>query len=123
MPKHWSRPDHQTSYEYIRKAYDVPAYVGLQIRFRGRPGHIVNPQKSTPYVHIKLDGGTKAFPVHPCEDTLEYLAPNGRLLDSWHRHCANDGKLPASCHCRMWERMHLTIGEACGLRAFRSMFA
>ena len=120
--RRWRRPDHQASYDYVRRAYDVPAYVGLRVRFEGKPGRIVNPQKSTPYVHLRLDGETRTFPVHPCESGLEYLAPSGRVMDAWHRHCANRGRAMGNCRCHIWDATCVSIGEQRGARALRSVF-
>lgn len=118
----WRRPDHQKSYEYVRGAYNVPAYVGLAIRFCGTPGKIVMPGKSTPYVHVRLEGERRVSVLHPCEAGLEYLAPSGRVMDAWHRHCANRGRLLGKCHCPVWDDKCEAMGERAGARAFVGVF-
>lgn len=65
---------------YIRGYYHVPAYVGMRVRIRGQEGVIVNATHSTHYVHVRLDGETRACVYHPT-DGVEYLVER-RLLAS-----------------------------------------
>lgn len=56
-------PAQQSSLEYIRKVYDVPAYVGFRVNYKGFPGVITGAVDS--YLLIKLDGDTMPRRFHP----------------------------------------------------------
>ena len=56
-------PAQQSSLEYIRRVYEVPAYVGFKVRYQGKPGVIVGANGC--YLLIKLDGETEARRYHP----------------------------------------------------------
>lgn len=67
-----SRPPKPDCYDYVRRYYNVPAYVGVRVRAEGKEGVIVEAKGSQQYVHIKLDGQKHAHPYHPTSG-IEYL--------------------------------------------------
>lgn len=73
-PKH-DRPD---CYDYVRRYYRVPAYIGMRVRlYDSRRDELVEgvlvKSRGDQYVYILLDGDTKARgPYHPT-DGIEYL--------------------------------------------------
>lgn len=56
-------PAQQSSLEYIRRVYEVPAYVGFKVRYQGFPGVITGAVEA--YLLIKLDGDTMPRRFHP----------------------------------------------------------
>jgi hypothetical protein len=66
-----TKPD---CYEYVRRTYGVPAYVGVRVRETrgGREGVLVRARSDLHYVHIKFDGAKFAVNAHPT-DELQYL--------------------------------------------------
>jgi hypothetical protein len=68
-----TKPQKPPPYTYVRSYYDVPAYVGMAVRVRGRSGVLVKPRRDDQYVYIRFDGETRtAGPFHPT-DEIEYL--------------------------------------------------
>lgn len=70
-------------YEYVRRTYGVPAYIGMRVRLEtpkgGRKeGELVQVYGQELYVHIRMDGEKRAFPYHPTTEGLTYLV-EGRL--------------------------------------------
>lgn len=63
----------------IRSHYDVPARVGVRIRFQGKPGTIEGAQNS--YLRIRLDGERHTVLCHPTWE-MEYAVAEGR--DCWY---------------------------------------
>lgn len=62
-----------TPYSYVRNYYNVPAYVGVRVRVKGKDGTLVKPRRDDQYVYIQFDGDRKACgPWHPT-DGIEYL--------------------------------------------------
>lgn len=60
-------------YDYVRRTYGVPAYIGVRVRVRGREGVLVNQKPGDQYVYILFDGEQKwQGPYHPT-DGIEYL--------------------------------------------------
>ena len=53
------------SFQYIRDYYDVPAYVGVRVTYKGREGVIVGSEG--PYIKVKLDGDKYAGVYHPTD--------------------------------------------------------
>lgn len=55
-------------YDYVRRTYGVPAYVGVKVQhgpnFFGR---IVPAKSDLHYVHVHFDGGKSPVSVHPGE--------------------------------------------------------
>jgi len=66
------RPKPMDCYDYVRRYYNVPAYIGVRVRVGGKEGVIVDAKGSQQYVHIRLDGQKHANPYHPT-DGIEYL--------------------------------------------------
>lgn len=58
-------------YEYVRRTYGVPAYVGVRVRIGGVEGVLVLAHTALHYVHVRFDGQKFAVPYHPEE--VEYL--------------------------------------------------
>lgn len=63
-------------YDYVRRYYSVPAYVGMRVIAGDKPGVIVAAKSDLHYVHIKLDGQKHANPYHPT-DGIQYLVEGG----------------------------------------------
>jgi hypothetical protein len=59
-------------YEYVRTTYGVPAAVGMRVELDGQLGEIVRARTQLHYVHIRLDGTTRAVVAHP--SGITYLA-------------------------------------------------
>jgi hypothetical protein len=70
MPRTATKPD---CYDYVRGYYNVPAYVGVRVKFNGREGVLVDHRGAGQYVWILFDGdkGSRG-PYHPT-DAIEYL--------------------------------------------------
>lgn len=52
-------------YDYVRRNYGVPAYIGVRVRDGKHEGVIVAAKSDLHYVHVVLDGATYAVPSHP----------------------------------------------------------
>ncbi len=64
-------------YEYVRKFYSVPAYIGMRVRYKDREGTLVR-SRGDQYVYIHFEGEKHITgPVHPT-DGITYL-PVGEL--------------------------------------------
>ena len=59
-------------YDYVRRYYGVPAYIGMRVRVQGHEGVLVK-SRGDQYVYILFDGEQKKRgPYHPT-DAVEYL--------------------------------------------------
>jgi hypothetical protein len=58
------------SFEYVRRAYNVPAKRGGRVLFRGKPGRITSGNGH--YIRIRMDGERRSIIVHPTWE-MEYL--------------------------------------------------
>ena len=56
-------PAQESSLEYIRRTYDVPAYAGFTIKFKGKPGVIVGAADAS--LLIQLEGMQSIRRFHP----------------------------------------------------------
>lgn len=65
------RPD---CYDYVRRYYGVPAYIGVRVRVGSREGVLVKPRgDGDQYLHIRFDGERGVTgPYHPT-DGVEFL--------------------------------------------------
>lgn len=59
-------------YDYVRRYYNVPAYVGVRVKVGGKEGILVAAKSDLHYVHIRLDGEKHSHPYHPTYE-IEYL--------------------------------------------------
>ena len=60
-----SKPD---SYDYVRRYYGVPAYVGVRVSYLDKQGVIVAPRHGGQYVDIHFDGDKRpSGPYHPTD--------------------------------------------------------
>lgn len=66
------KPPKVDCYDYVRRYYHVPAYIGIRVRVGGKEGVLVDIKSPDQYVHIQLDGERHANPYHPT-DGIEYL--------------------------------------------------
>jgi hypothetical protein len=65
-------------YDYVRKTYGVPAYIGVRVRFsNGQEGVLVKARSDLHYVHVQLDGQKFAVNAHPTSE-IEYLLVGSR---------------------------------------------
>jgi hypothetical protein len=62
-------------YGYVRRHYNVPAYIGVRVSARGSAGTVegtvVAYRCEDQYVHVQFDGKAFAVPCHPLD--LTYL--------------------------------------------------
>jgi len=68
------KPPKPDCYDYVRRYYGVPAYVGVRVRVREREGVLVQGKgHADQYLHIHFDGDARVSgPYHPT-DGIEYL--------------------------------------------------
>lgn len=67
MAKRAAAPD---CYDYVRRTYGVPAYVGMRVRLPiGTEGVLVAAKSDLHYIHVRVDGRKHADPVHPQDVT------------------------------------------------------
>ena len=60
-------------YDYVRRYYGVPAYIGMRVRIRDREGVLVAARCPDQYLHVLFDGDKKPRgPYHPT-DQIVYL--------------------------------------------------
>lgn len=63
-----SKPQQPDCYDYVRRYYGVPAYVGVRVTVSGRAGVLVKPRCADQYVHILFDGDKRMRgPYHPTD--------------------------------------------------------
>lgn len=61
--------DQPDCYDYVRRFYGVPAYIGVRVSVRGRDGALVNHRPSDQYVYIRFDGDRRVSgPYHPTDE-------------------------------------------------------
>jgi hypothetical protein len=53
------------SYEYIRRAYGVPAQVGMRVKVDGRPGVLIQHTSHQHYLRVRFDGAAHDVNAHP----------------------------------------------------------
>ncbi len=65
--------------EYVRKAYEVPAEIGLRVIWRDRPGTIY--QDGGNYVSVNFDDEKPGYCslIHPTDPDLKYLKEHSDL--------------------------------------------
>ena len=66
------KPPALDCYDYVRRYYAVPAYIGVRVKVGSKEGVLVSARGQEQYVHIRLDGQTHSNPYHPT-DGVEYL--------------------------------------------------
>lgn len=71
-PPRQDKPQQPDCYDYVRRYYSVPAYVGVRVKAGGKDGVIVAAKSDLHYVHIRLDGQKHSNPYHPT-DGIEYM--------------------------------------------------
>lgn len=65
-------------YDYVRRYYGVPAFIGARVSVGGRTGVLAARRRTDQYVYIRFDGDQKATgPWHPM-DGIAYEVPNER---------------------------------------------
>ncbi len=71
--------DQADCYDYVRRYYGVPAYIGVRVRYKDREGVLVK-SRGDQYVYIRFDGDKRVTgPCHPT-DGIIYL-PVGSAPD------------------------------------------
>lgn len=63
-------------YEYVRRTYGVPAYIGVRVKYRGEGGVIVGAKTDLHYVHALRDGAKRADLFHPTDLLYEVMGVN-----------------------------------------------
>jgi len=67
-----AKPPAVDCYDYVRRTYGVPAYVGVRVRVvPTREGVIVAARSDLHYVHVRMDDSRGPVPYHPRD--LSYL--------------------------------------------------
>lgn len=75
-----SSPNRPDCYDYVRRYYKVPAYVGVRVRLRDREGVLFAPKCSDQYLHVKWDDGAKVTgPYHPLDGFTFLIEPRADL--------------------------------------------
>lgn len=65
-------------YDYVRRTYGVPAYVGVKVRLSsGVEGVIVAAKSDLHYIHVRIEGRKFSVPCHPT-DNVTYLVEGAR---------------------------------------------
>jgi len=63
-------------YDYVRRTYGVPAYIGVRVKLQGQFGvreGVLMAGRDSQYLHILFDGDTRvSSPYHPT-DGVEYV--------------------------------------------------
>lgn len=81
-----SRPPKPDCYDYVRRYYGVPAYIGVRVKVSGREGVLVN-SRCQHYLYIRFDGDMRvAGPYHPT-DGIEYLVVDHVVNADENRNC------------------------------------
>lgn len=68
------KPPAPDCYDYVRRQYGVPAYVGVRVRTKGTvpsEGVLVAARSDLHYIHVWFDGAKFAVNAHPSD--VEYL--------------------------------------------------
>lgn len=68
------REQRHDCYDYIRRYYDVPAYIGVRVSVEGKSGVLVKARSALHYAHVKFDGAKFSVPCHPSELTYHVQA-------------------------------------------------
>lgn len=64
------RPPQPDCYDYVRRYYHVPAYIGARVTASGRAGVLVDHRPSDQYVYVRFDGDRRETgPIHPTDVT------------------------------------------------------
>lgn len=64
-------------YDYVRRYYSVPAYVGVRVAYRDKTGVLVHKSTAAQYVWVLWDGDKRpSGPYHPT-DGIEYRPISG----------------------------------------------
>jgi hypothetical protein len=73
------KPTLPDCYDYVRRTYGVPAYIGVRVRSRGEgDGVIVAARSNLQYIHVRFDARSFSVPCHPT-DHIEYLIESRSL--------------------------------------------
>lgn len=57
-------------YDYVRRYYEVPAFIGARVSYKDREGVLVKPRCADQYVHVRFDGDSRVTgPIHPTDVT------------------------------------------------------
>lgn len=67
-------------YDYVRKTYGVPAYVGVRVRIGNREGVLVAARSDLHYLHVRLDGQKFSVNAHPT-DNVQYLGVAAQMAE------------------------------------------
>lgn len=75
------RPPQPDCYDYVRRYYGVPAFIGMRVRRQDRGGVLVK-SRGDQYVYIQFDGDTHVTgPVHPT-DGVTYLLAESKSVNA-----------------------------------------
>lgn len=64
-------PPSPDCYDYVRRTYHVPAFIGTRVRVGERCGVLVRARSDLHYVHVRFDDARHSVPAHPTD--VEYL--------------------------------------------------
>lgn len=69
-------------YDYVRRYYGVPAYVGTIVRHHDKRGVLVRHRTQLHYVHVRFDGCKFSVPCHPTDELVYEPAPDVPHVDA-----------------------------------------
>lgn len=73
------RPPQPDCYDYVRRYYGVPAFIGMRVRVQDRDGVLVK-SRGDQYLYIRFDGETRSKgPYHP-RDGITYLLAESKSV-------------------------------------------
>jgi hypothetical protein len=82
-----------TSLEWIRRKYNVPAFKGLEITYRGEPAVIACGQG--PYLRLRVADRQELISAHPTDGVVYPVLPLPHLPRGWCDHCGGERALRA----------------------------
>lgn len=69
-------------YDYIRKTYRVPAYIGVRVTVHGQHGVLAPMSSHGQYLNVLLDGAKFGQPAHPTDEVRYHIVCNHKLNDN-----------------------------------------
>lgn len=61
-------------YEYIRRYYNVPAYIGVRVTAHGQKGVLLPMSSDAHYLHVLIDGEKFGVRAHPTDNVTYHVA-------------------------------------------------
>jgi hypothetical protein len=64
-------------YDYIRRTYHMPAYIGVRVTVRGLAGTLMPATHDLHYLHVLFDGRMSTVTAHPTDDVQYHVIGAG----------------------------------------------